>query len=391
MGFIPIVILLIVLIGYFAWKSHQRTIAAWRQAAAELGISASVGKGLSKPLLTGTVGGHPVRIDTYTQRSGNSSTTYTRYRVGYPPLNIGLSLKRQGAFSVITRLFGVQDVTVGDQFFDEAFTVKTSNPQGLRGLLTPSVRSGLMRLLASYGSAVVSDDHIQITKARFESKTEVLKSTTQRMVATAHLLASPTAGVPDQLVVDRERGLLDEVADRVREFVEEDPDDVDQRIFEVETLAAAGRTEAAAQRVRELDRLAPADPDVAGWRGALEEPAASASSATTVDVNELAKELFGGDDLSFETRTKFNTRYADASVSWQGLVKSVDDKTGRVRAVITVATVSNDLYGNTDIDVVVENPSGSRPSLGATVTVTGKLISIDPLMRNLFIDDATLS
>ena len=55
---------------------------AWRQAAAELGISASVGRGLAPPAPTGTVGGIPVRIDTSTQRSGNSNTTYTGYRVG---------------------------------------------------------------------------------------------------------------------------------------------------------------------------------------------------------------------------------------------------------------------------------------------------------------------
>lgn len=144
---------------------------AWRQAAAELGISASVGKGLAQPALTGTVGGIPVRIDTYTQRSGNSNTTYTRYRVG----------------------------------------------------------------------------------------------------------------------------------------------------------------------------------------------------------NEVAKELFGGNDLSFEARSRFNSRYADTSVRWQGRVKSVSETGSGIEAVVNVASVNKDLYGNTDIDVIVENPSGPPPVVGATVTVVGKL------------------
>jgi hypothetical protein len=391
MVFIPIVLLLTGLIGFFAWKSHQRTIETWRQAGAELGLAVSVGKGMSRPTLSGNIGGHPVHIDTYTQRSGNSSTTYTRYRVGYPPLGLGLSLKREGAFSVITKLFGAQDVTVGDTLFDDAFTVKTSDPQRLRSLLTPSVRTGLLRLLATYGSAVVADDHIQITRARFESKQEVLTSTIQRMVATARLLKSPSAGVSDQMVIDRERGLLEEVADRVRELVEAEPDDVDQRIFEVETLAAAGRNETAAERLRELDRLAPADPDVAGWRESLTHGTTPTPAPAAVDVNQLARELFGGDDLSFETRSKFNSRYADATITWQGTVKSLDERGGVVRVLATVATVSNDLYGNTDIDVVVENPAGIRPTVGAAVTVTGKLTSIDPLMRNLFVSEARLS
>jgi hypothetical protein len=391
MALIPIILLLIVVIGFFAWKSHQRTVEAWRQAASELGIAVSVGSGLSRPVLSGTIGGRPVKIDTYTQRSGNSSTTYTRYRVGYPPLGIDLKLAREGAFSAITKLFGAQDVTVGDDLFDEAFTVKTSDLGKLRRLLTPSVRSGLLRLLASYGSAVITDDHLQITKARFESKSEVLKSTAQRMVAMARLLASPSAGVTDQMVVDRERGLLEDVADRVRVLVEDEPDDVDQRIFEVETLAAAGQAQAAAERVRELDRLAPADPDVIGWRDSLAQRPARQPAGTDIDVDELARELFGGNDLSFESRSKFNSQYADAKIRWQGRVKDISDRSGGVRAIITVATVDNDLYGNTDIDVVVENPGGPRPTLGATVTVTGTLSTIDPLMRNLFVSDAALS
>lgn len=391
MVLVPIVFLIVTLIGFLAWQSHKRTVETWRQVAAELGLSASIGKGLSRPTLSGQIGGRPVKIDTYTQRSGNNNTTYTRYRVGYPPLGIGLNLKREGAFSVITKLFGAQDVTVGDDLFDDSFTVKTSSPERLRALLTPSVRSGLLRLLASYGSAVITDDHILITRPRFESKGEVLTSTAQRMVATAHLLASPSAGVTDQLVVDRERGLLDEVADRIRDLVEAEPDDVDQRIFEVETLAAAGNDQAAAERLRELEQLAPADPDVAGWRKSLARDTRTTRAAAAIDVDEMARELFGGDDLSFESRSKFNSRYADAKIRWQGRVKAVTDTRRGPRVVVTVATVNNDLYGNTEIDVVVENLEGSQPAIGATVTVAGTLSSIDPLMRNLFVADGTLS
>lgn len=391
-GLIPVIILAIALIGYLAWKSHQRTVAAWRRAAADLGLTAAVGSGLSRPVLTGNVAGHPVRIDTYTQRSGSNNTTYTRYRVGFPPLGIGLQLKREGAFSTITRFFGAQDVSVGNGLFDDAFTVKTSDPERLRNLLTPSVRSGLLRLLASHSGAVVTDSHIQIERSRFESNPDVLKSTTQRMVATARLLTSPAAGVTDQMVVDREHGLLDEVATQARDLVETEPNDVDQRIFEVETLAAAGREKDAAARVRELDRLAPADPDVAGWRQALERNAPpSTRPAAVIDVDELANELFGGNDLSFETRNKFNGRYVDAAIEWQGKVKSVSDRSRATQAVITVASVNNDLYGNTDIDVVVEDPTGVPPTVGAAVTITGRLATVDPLMRNLFVKDAVLS
>ncbi|MDJ0923086.1 MAG: hypothetical protein QNJ77_00880 [Acidimicrobiia bacterium] len=383
-AFIPIIVLLVALIAYLAWKSHQRTIETWRSVAADLGLAASGGGGMSRPTLNGTIQGHPVTIDTYVVRSGNSSTTYTRYRVGYPRFGFDLTLKREGAFSAITKLFGQQDVEIGDELFDDAFLVKTSDPGRLKKLLTPSVRTGLLRLLASYGSAVVHQDHIIATRGRFESDAEVLKSTTQRLVATARLLASPDAGVTDEMVLDREQGLLDDVAGRIRERIETAPDDVDQRIFEVETLAASGHEDAAAERLAELERLAPADPDVVGWKEALQTERIPRSSS--VDVDALAKDLFGGDDLSFETRSKFNAQYADAPVSWQGVVKKADPE----QVIVTVANVHNDLYGNTDIDVVVENPTGGLVAVGEMVTVSGTLDTVDPLVRNLYLRGGVL-
>ena len=194
------------------------------------------------------------------------------------------------------------------------------------------------------------------------------------------------------MVVNREQGLLGEVAERIRQAVESQPDDVDQRLFEVETLAAAGDEAKAAERLRELERIAPADPDVAGWKETLSRPAPPPSTtAEAINVDTLAKALFGGEDLSFETRTKFNSQFAGRQISWEGKVKQVRETRGKVQATITVATVRNDLYGNTDIAVVVEDAPGAVPSEGQQVTVSGTLHTIDPLMRNLFVTDARLS
>ena len=392
MGLIPIIILIIVAIAYLAWKSHQKTVETWRRVASELGLQIQVKSGLAKPTINGRLNGLPVTIDTYTHRSGNNSTTYTRYRVGYPSLGLGLKMQREGGFSFFGKLFGIEDVQVGDPVFDGAFKIETSNQAKLVAFLTPSVRSSLLRLMASYPSAVLSDTDIKVVKAKFENNADVLTSTTQRLVATAQQLASPQAGVSDTMVVSRGQGLLSEVAARIREAVESQPEDVDQRIFEVETLAAAGDDAKAADRLRELERMAPADPDVAGWKEALAKPAAPAEpTGKVIEASVLAKELFGGEDLSFETRTKFNSQYAGTRISWEGKVKQVRQTGSTMQATITVATVHNDLYGNTDIAVVVEGVSGPVPSEGQQVTVSGTLNTIDPLMRNLFVTDARLS
>jgi hypothetical protein len=392
MALIPIIFLLIIVIGYLAWRSHQKTVETWRRVASELGLDISAKSAIARPVIRGNFNGLPVTIDTYTQRSGNSSTTYTRYRVNYPPLGLGLKMQREGGFSFIGKLFGIEDVQVGDPVFDGAFKIKTSDQPRLSAFLTPSVRSSLLRLMASYPSAIISDNSVQVVKAKFENSADVLTSTTQRLVATAQQMASPSAGVSDTMVVNREQGLLGEVAERIRQAVESQPEDVDQRLFEVETLAAAGDEAAAAERIRELERMAPADPDVAGWKETLSKPAPPpAETGQAINVDALAKDLFGGEDLSFETRTKFNSQFAGRQISWEGKVKQVRESRDKVQATITVATVHNDLYGNTDIAVVVEDAAGAVPSEGQRVTVSGTLHTIDPLMRNLFVTDARLS
>jgi hypothetical protein len=385
-------LLIIIVIGsviFFAYQSHQRSVATWQRVANQLGLDIVVGSGFSKPLITGNLHGMPVRIDTYTQRQGNSSTTYTRYQVRYPSSGFDFELKREGTFSFIGKIFGVQDVEIGDPVFDGAFKIKTSDRNRLVALLTPSVRNGLFRLLASHPSAVVSEDHIGMTRQKFESDGDRLSSSIQRLVATAQLLISPSAGVSDHNVTDREQGLLTEVVDRVRQAIEEHPEDIDQRIFEVETLAAAGEDEQAAERVVELEQLAPADPDVAGWKEALSTPTAS-QPAEGLDVDEMSKDLFGSDDLSFETRSKFNSKYAGANVTWEGRVKQTRQSGPTATVTVTVATVGNDLYGNTEIDVLVDTPADRAPEVDSRVTVSGMLSTIDPLMRNIYLANATV-
>jgi len=389
MWFVVVIIAVVILVAVAANQYHRKVVASWGEVAGRLGLRLEVKSRFSRPMIAGTLNGIPVRVDTFTRRSGNNSTTYTRYQVRYPSAGFDFNLKREGGLAKIGRFFGIRDVEMGDKAFDSAFKIKTADPSRLEGLLTPSVRSGLFRLMASFPTVVISDDHIGMNRTGLERREDRLESTIRRLVGTAQLLASPMGGVTDRDVTDRQLGLLEDVADRVRQAIEQNPDDVDQRIFEVETLAAAGDEERAGSRLAELERMAPADPDVVGWRRSLATPTAT-PRARDVDVAELAEELFGGSDLSFETRTRFNDEYAGASVAWEGTVKEVRERGTGTRVTVTVASVENDLYGNTDIDVIVETTSPA-PSKGSSVTVAGMLDRIDPLMRNLYLANTRIS
>ncbi|MDB4293307.1 hypothetical protein N9954_07865 [Maribacter sp.] len=75
-------------------------------------------------------------LDTFTRSHGKSSSTYTRLRV--PFLNKdGLYFKiyREGFFSGVGKFFGMQDLQIKDQRFNEHFIIKGNSQEKIEQLL----------------------------------------------------------------------------------------------------------------------------------------------------------------------------------------------------------------------------------------------------------------
>ncbi len=390
---------------WFVVTYSRETNARWADAAQRLGLEFTPSGPFSRPTITGQSAGHTIRIDTVTHSSGKSQHTDTRFRVEYPSQGFDFALSREHALRRLSKMFGAQDIEIGDPSFDEAFIVKTSDPEKLAALLTPAVRDSLIRLLAVYPQVQVRDGHIGYERSGLTRDTDALVSTTRRLLATARVFGGTTGGAEaDELIGARHRGELRAIAEQFGRLASADPYDIDNRLRELDTLASAGDEAAAAERLTDLETLLPADPEVAGWRKTLGKPIPEPSlspGVVSADPEPIAVDLFGGDDLSFETLAKFNATYRRSSIRWEGRVKSAapfrndpDLGTGPgVRASITVARVSSDLYGNTDVDVVAGLPddAGRRPvAAGDAVIIEGKLSGIDPLTRNLFVQDARL-
>ena len=62
------------------------------------------------------------------------------------------------------------------------------------------------------------------------------------------------------------------------------------------------------------------------------------------------------------------------------------------KALIGIAKISNDLYGNTEVDAVVAFPPEISDELkrGDEVTFTGRLHKVDGFTRNIFVIDGKL-
>ena len=81
-----------------------------------------------------------ILLDNYTVMmytgTGTIPTTYTRMRAPFINKD-GLYFKiyREGFFSSIGKLFGMQDIKIGDPFFDNEFIIKGNNPEKIKLLL----------------------------------------------------------------------------------------------------------------------------------------------------------------------------------------------------------------------------------------------------------------
>ena len=399
----PGVIVFLILIGAtmaigLAAVTHRTTIAQWTKAADALGIDIKPGSIFSLPRLNGLVSDRVVSVHTFQSSSGNNQQRYTRFEVTYPSIGLGLELSRQTKVSgFFRRMVGMQDVEIGDPAFDDAFVVKASDPHRLAVFLSGQRRTTLSRLLATYPTMKVTDTSVRVDVRKMIRDPEVLVSTVRRLVGVAQILSDPTEKI-DNATTARAEGDLTEALRRMREAIDSQPENIDYRLDEIDTLSAAGREGEIGNRVDELGVLAPADPEVTGWKRSLGSKASTqVVSGESIDATAATQDLLGGRQLSFAVRDKFVANYAGGQVHWSGTVKSArayetDHDFGRgpgVKAVVTVASLEHDLFGSTEVDAVVELPaSGPVPQRGDSLTFSGTLTAVDPLMRNFTVRNA---
>jgi len=384
-------------------SSHRTTLANWAEAAAQLGLDLTGGGTFSFPRLDGLIDHYGVSVHRFTKGSGNNQQVFTRFTVGYPTADFRFELSRQTkAGGFLRRMVGRQDVEIGDASFDDAFVIKTVDPDRLSAFLTGQRRSTLGRLLATYPTLEVTNDSVRVDVRRVIRDPEVIVSTARRLVGVGRSLSGHNPDI-DEAMTARESGDLGEALRRMRAAIEASPDDVERRLQEIDTLAAAGNTADLEARVEELEWLAPADPEVRGWKQSVAAPAAPTPELTeepSIDADAATQDLFGGRQLSFAVRDKFIARYAEGRVHWSGTVKSAraydsDHDFGRgpgVKAIVTVAALAHDLFGTTEVDAIVELPESSQvPARGDIIAFDGTLTAVDPLMRNFTVRRATLT
>jgi hypothetical protein len=147
---------LVTTINRTSTRRHQER---WQLAADFLDLELErIGSELFR--VHGELDGFPVEIDVYFVKTRRGHDRYTRYRVFYENLGLGLRLRRQkGWTKAIASLTGA-DLDVGDAEFDRAVLVR-GDDDAVRSFLTPTRRVAFLFLLQDYPDVVAEDDVVR--------------------------------------------------------------------------------------------------------------------------------------------------------------------------------------------------------------------------------------
>ncbi len=105
------------------------------------------------PSITGMYRGHAIRIHMYRRGTGKNSRTYTALEVTPAQRSdLRFHIYEASLWSTVAKMFGMQDVEIGDESFDKRFIIKTNNPQMLATFLNPALRESFQALADKYTS-----------------------------------------------------------------------------------------------------------------------------------------------------------------------------------------------------------------------------------------------
>ena len=131
----------------------------WTQIAADIGGEFIEGGFWGKDVLIYKHGEWQILLDTYVVSTGTTSYSVTRMRA--PFINkdgLYFKISREGFFSSIRKFFGMQDIEIGDPFFDKQFVIKGNNPEKIKLLLADDRIKELCQLQPSIHLSIKDDE-----------------------------------------------------------------------------------------------------------------------------------------------------------------------------------------------------------------------------------------
>lgn len=436
----PIFILFIVIAGaitLFAYMSGSKANTAWDDAARALDLTRSPGSAFSSGQIAGTIDGVRIDVNTETRGSGDNRKTFTVYSAILPVAGPNVDIRREGNARFFHKLFGGEDLTVGDALFDDAVRVDGANPANVRDYLSPARRIAILSLFELFPKARLTGGHLKFESRGREADAARLESNVRRLANMALIISQPQA-VDDALQLEAQ-GDLAEGADALAAANRDQPN-VFTQLLEAEARVALGERQKAATILREVEQTLPNDPEVAGWRRVAEQPleqlpvpappptraeppvvehaplpdpvvaptpaqppepvvAPTPVSPVDLSVGAVIADLFVSNRMSYAVEEHFAAAYRGRTVRWSGTITKLNethldrdfgDTPGR-KAVVLVGHLGDGQLVSDEIDAIVQLPIDAEVSRDDFIEFTGTLLRVDRFMRNIYIADASLA
>ncbi len=342
----------------------------FQAAATELGLKLTRTVPELLPKLDGMVDGLAVKVDTVAQRAST-----IRYRVFYPALGLSLRLERETTITRTLGQLGSGDQEIGARAFDDSFRVNTSRPDALQKMMSPQLRRQLVSLIERYPNVTISDGDITLLNEGVAPQADTMIAVVRSLVdaATALVAVRPPA-------LERTQTRHPTPKEPTTAAEPAPPKDQQPKPLPVTNESLLEPPEPAVETPTPPPPPEPVRPQPTGL------------------PDNFFDDVFGANRLSYESDDRFDREIRGSQVTLAGTVKQatpyeadsdVSPPSG-TKAIVTVAQIETDLYGETAIDAVVYLERAPSLARGDHIEFRGEIDAVDAFMRDLIVTNAAI-
>lgn len=445
-GFIGFLIFIGIGVGIaiLAFRHKKKVLENWKSAAESLGLSFQDGGLMQPSRIKGAINGHDVLVKTATRGSGKNSKTVTEYNVRYrKSIKFNFSLTKQHFLHSFGKMFGMQDIEVGDKSFDDSVIVKGADEAQIRDFLTAPRRKHIKLALSSFKEITISHTGVEVVTYGMESSIDKLKSTVNSLCAMSEVIdpSRATDHPIEKVKKARENGDISKAIEIIAaaEGLNED-ETIEINEIEGEIRYVGGDSKRASEIFDNITKNIEDDDHSKQWKSLAEKsheklketippplpetddsqeetPAITPSeetaesgttntaTQTTLDdapasaplsLTQFCETVFSSKLGAFDSSKLFDSDFKGKTVNWSGKLLSASkfsfdfvfkDSPG-VRATYEVFEIKS-AYSTTKVKAIVRFPEEQldelKAQIGSDIEFSGELLSLDGLTKNIFL------
>jgi len=181
---------------------HKAIADTWEKFASDSGLNVTF-KGLTgMPKIGGKYRDFDYVLETVTEGYGEDSITYTVITLKSKKLSgYHLHIYQESFLSKIGKMFGGQDIQIGNEEFDTSFIIKSQTPDKIHKLLTMELQRKML-----YGTHLIN---LSLSEKTLQNKTAHIIDNTQDLLYLSELMAELAMNGIEQISSNERKEITD--------------------------------------------------------------------------------------------------------------------------------------------------------------------------------------